>query len=306
VEESQRGNLFLKRAFWLARRYVEGDLPDAAVPFPAASTVFLADPPGDLPLPRIARSDLEASGVSGEVERSPIALPSQLEWRAETGHKADRRHEKKAPPRITLTLPELHQPPRHGSLKLRYRSDTAATLSSEIFDVRGQRDYAGKRIAIEATGDAEAEMELPLPDFESLRITLNAELDDPRGRLRLSEAWLESDLLDEDAHIRVLTRSANAVEVEVSDLPGPRILTFLDSQYPGWRAWVDGSAAEILVANEAFKAVVLAPGTHRVRFEFRPPSLRWGATLSLLSLALASAYLLFWDRLFRDRMGSGA
>jgi len=290
VEESQRGNLFLKRSFWLARRYVEGPLPDSETPFPAASTVFLEDPPGGLSLPRVARSDLEASGVSVDIERSPIALPPQLHWRAKTGSKTG------APMRSALTLPELRQPPLHGSLKLRYRSDTAATLSSEIVDTRAERDSVGKRLTLAATGDAAAELELPLPDFETLRITLITELEDPRGHLQLTEAWLESDRQDEDAHIRIVSRSANAVEVEVRDLPGPRILTFVDPHYPGWRASVDGEPAEILLANDAFKAVSLSPGTHRVRFEFRPPSLRRGATLSLLSLGLASAYLLLRNR----------
>jgi len=42
--------------------------------------------------------------------------------------------------------------------------------------------------------------------------------------------------------------------------------------------------------------VVLPQGTHRVRFEFRPAALRRGAALSLLSLTLASAYLLLLNR----------
>jgi hypothetical protein len=297
VEESHRGNLFLKRSFWLARRYAEGSLPAPATLFPAASTVFLTSPPPGLPLPRIERDALAQSGLSGEVERSAVPLPSPLRWKREKTKTGKQRR--------SLSLPELQQPPLHGSLKLRYRSDTAGTLSSEIVDASANRAYVGKRLAIEATGGGEAELELPLPDFASLRITLHAEFEDPSPRLQVTEAWLESDLQDEDAHIRIVSRSANAVEVEVRDLPGPRLLTFVDPHYPGWKAWVDAQPADILLANEAFKAVLLPRGTHRVRFEFRPASVRRGAAVSLLSLALASVYLLLRTSPTQSMQGRG-
>jgi hypothetical protein len=39
-------------------------------------------------------------------------------------------------------------------------------------------------------------------------------------------------------------------------------------------------------ANYAFRAVLLAPGKHIVRFRYQPKSFRWGAAISLAMLGL--------------------
>ena len=43
-----------------------------------------------------------------------------------------------------------------------------------------------------------------------------------------------------------------------------------DVWHPWWRASVDGQAAEILKANVLFRAVIVPPGKHIVRFSFHP------------------------------------
>jgi hypothetical protein len=58
----------------------------------------------------------------------------------------------------------------------------------------------------------------------------------------------------------------------------------IEQFYPGWRAMVDGQPAGIERWGGAFQAIRLAAGEHRVRFEFRPASLRFGAAVSLLAL----------------------
>ncbi len=63
-------------------------------------------------------------------------------------------------------------------------------------------------------------------------------------------------------------------------------LVLMDSWYPGWDAFVDGKPAPIYRADVLFRAVPLEPGSHRVRFEYRPQSLVWGALISAVSLAL--------------------
>jgi hypothetical protein len=74
------------------------------------------------------------------------------------------------------------------------------------------------------------------------------------------------------------------VVVEVAaDRPGWLVLT--DTYYPGWVAEVDGTPAAIERANYLFRAVRV-PGKSRVVFTYRPRSIRVGATISLLALAI--------------------
>jgi len=54
----------------------------------------------------------------------------------------------------------------------------------------------------------------------------------------------------------------------------------MDTFYPGWRATVDGQAAEIVRANYAFRAVALEAGAHQVVLRYRPRSLIAGTIVS--------------------------
>ncbi|MEE3234787.1 MAG: YfhO family protein [Candidatus Latescibacterota bacterium] len=74
------------------------------------------------------------------------------------------------------------------------------------------------------------------------------------------------------------------------------ILVLSDTNYPGWRAFVDGKESPILFANHLFRGVVVSPGTQEVVFEFSSDAFRyglWGAcvTILLLCIALFCRYL---------------
>jgi interleukin-like EMT inducer protein/membrane protein YfhO len=70
------------------------------------------------------------------------------------------------------------------------------------------------------------------------------------------------------------------------------LLTVSEPVYPGWDAFVDGTAVPILRANGMFRAVVLPPGAHQVTFVFRPDSVRLGGAISVVSLSLAIGLIL--------------
>jgi hypothetical protein len=73
------------------------------------------------------------------------------------------------------------------------------------------------------------------------------------------------------------------------------VLTDLD--YPGWRASVDGRAAEIVATNAIFRGVWLEAGTHELVYRFAPASLRAGLALCAAALAvLATGALRAWRR----------
>jgi hypothetical protein len=67
-------------------------------------------------------------------------------------------------------------------------------------------------------------------------------------------------------------------------------LLLQDTYYPGWRAQVDGSKAEILRTDLGARAVGLGAGKHVVVFEFRPGSVRLGLMLSCIGVALTVIY----------------
>jgi hypothetical protein len=73
-----------------------------------------------------------------------------------------------------------------------------------------------------------------------------------------------------------------------TEADGEGYFVLADTDYPGWRAYVDGRRAPILRANYNFRAVPVPPGSHRVEFRFKPT----GFT-EALAVAIASALAAF-------------
>lgn len=76
---------------------------------------------------------------------------------------------------------------------------------------------------------------------------------------------------------------SQGVEIR-ADLDQPGILVLNDSGYPGWNVTVDGAKANWVSANFLFRGVLLSPGTHVVRFLYRPRTFYTGCLLALLTL----------------------
>jgi hypothetical protein len=75
---------------------------------------------------------------------------------------------------------------------------------------------------------------------------------------------------------------------------GTALLVASETEYPGWKAWVDGKETPIHRVDLALRGVVVPDGAHRVRMEFRPGILWVGlgvtaATAFLLAVMLISA-----------------
>src|SRR6202008_1319187 len=68
---------------------------------------------------------------------------------------------------------------------------------------------------------------------------------------------------------RILRYDNTDVEVE-TDAPSGGFVVLNDVWHPWWQATVDGKPADILKANVLFRAVVVPPGRHEVRFTFPP------------------------------------
>jgi hypothetical protein len=118
---------------------------------------------------------------------------------------------------------------------------------------------------------------------------------DPRAEVLLSAPPESPPPVDEgavagNAVAYVLRQEAGRIWVDVRT-PYAGYLVLSDTDYPGWRASVDGEPVEILQANHAFRAVIVNGGEHLVLFEYAPRSFQMGAGITLAAglLWLATA-----------------
>ncbi len=270
-----RGLLFLKRSFWLARQWVEGPLPEKRELFPATTTVFL-DGAEDLEVPQVSPSSVKGTSVSENTERVKVLGKGKKNAR-------DLGEETK--------LPAFTTGGKHAALVFEYSNSDRVMLETRLLNVATGETLQGRRTRVDPTGTGTAKLEVPLPDWFEIQATILAE----GSPVRIHSAQVLLDQDDEGDRIHLLSRGLNKVELELQDVPGPRVLTFLDAAYPGWTATLDGSPVPILKANEAFKAIAVPAGTHQVTFEFKPEPVRNGALISVATL-LACLVFLGWPR----------
>ena len=75
-------------------------------------------------------------------------------------------------------------------------------------------------------------------------------------------------------------------------MKGDGYVVLADTNYPGWRATVDGVPAPILAANGLFRAVLVRDGSHRVSFVYRSRPFQLGAVITAVTAALAAGLVL--------------
>ena len=78
-----------------------------------------------------------------------------------------------------------------------------------------------------------------------------------------------------DAHVQLATYEPENVVARTSTV-GPALLVLNDVWDPGWRVSVDGSKAESLMVDGAFRAVAVPAGDHEVRWQYETPGLKTG------------------------------
>lgn len=281
--QTDRAYLLLKRGFWLHDHYVDGEIPPPNVAFPPTTTVYLEDP-GEIQVSRTRANEVSRRPYSENHSRINLIDQSYVFTPANRPTEEDPLLWKN-----NQSLSELHK-----VLALDIRSDCRARLT--IYATNGVESDDFWHLAIftlKPSGQLLTRYNVPLPDSETITLAIAVDFLDDTGTVEITRGELIVDQGDERDHIHVLSRTGNAVEVEVRDLPGPRILSCIDFMYPGWRAYVDGERVEILKAFTYFKAVEVPAGTHRVRFEFRPYILYYGFALWLAAL-IACIGLIRW------------
>jgi hypothetical protein len=132
-------------------------------------------------------------------------------------------------------------------------------------------------IQVAGLREIEAHIHNPAFDFQKLAVME-----------RRPPALESCDKADE---LRLIRHAAGRVTVSAK-MACRGLVVLADSFYPGWRARVDGRAADILQVNGALRGVVVEAGEHVIDMRYLPASVLGGGALSLLGLAAVGALTL--------------
>ena len=291
---SARGNLFLKRRFWLAREYCPRPLPGHGRLFPPARVVFLPDA-HDLPVPAVAMDQVPETGLSAREHDASLLVDGQP--RLVQGKK--QRVPEAGAPSILAAVADLGEAAtgsRHASLFLTFAGEGAIRLRPSFRDeYSGAQRYGFRRDTTLKVGEPQT-LEFPLPDFDLMHVLLRVEFLGTNTEVLITAADTATDGDDKQDQIHIVRQTANQTDLRLTDLPGPRVLLFVDSFYPGWKATVDAKEVPILAANDAFKAIVVPAGSSEVRFAFSSTRVTVGLVLAgtamaLIGLAVSAQFL---------------
>jgi len=84
---------------------------------------------------------------------------------------------------------------------------------------------------------------------------------------------------------RVLSSEVRAQRITATvQASAPSLVVFAQTDFPAWRAFVDGAPVRLWRANHAFQAVVVPAGEHRVELRYVDRAFRTGAAVSLATL----------------------
>lgn len=84
---------------------------------------------------------------------------------------------------------------------------------------------------------------------------------------------------------QIINYSANKVTISTTT-DESAILMLTDTNYPGWKAYVNGQKTELLLADGIFKAVIVPKGVTKVDFVFESDSFKVGLAISATCLLL--------------------
>lgn len=283
TESNVRGNLLLKRSFWLSRQYAVGPLPPRNVPFASTTTTFL-DAAQEVQVPQVDMSAIQNQMHSPDVERKTLTQPDGRPFHHEAKRSAKTQR---------FDLPPIQFGGKHNTLAVQYISGGNATLKVRFTDSVTGNWLDGMTQRLRKTPESGGTFEMALPDFDTTKTTFTLESTSAAGTLSFNQFDVLADRQDENPLITIKKRLANSVTLTLTDLPGPRILTFLDAMYPGWTATLDGKETAIFLADEAFKAIAVPAGTHEVVFRYHPARLFLGFRIAGVTLFIIVAALAY-------------
>lgn len=109
------------------------------------------------------------------------------------------------------------------------------------------------------------------------------------------------DIQSDIGNVRILSYEPNKIICEAS-LQSPGFLILSENWHPDWKAYVDGKASKIFIADYILRAIWLDKGDHEVRFVCDSKYFRLGAWISFLSLLFFVGTLVYWGmRLSKEK-----
>lgn len=106
-----------------------------------------------------------------------------------------------------------------------------------------------------------------------------------------------------EAEVSIGAYSGQEMSLRVEARAAALVATSIPA-WPGWKLEIDGRRAPLLSYNHAFLAFRVPPGTHAARLFYLPDGFRYGAAISVATLALCGALLVMPGRRRPDRAPS--
>lgn len=132
-----------------------------------------------------------------------------------------------------------------------------------------------------ARSDAEALKRLASPEFDPFEEVVVS------GKISAPDAGAVAQMNQSPAKpvlaASITQYGSRTVEIHAG-LDQTAILVLNDTGYPGWEVTVDGAPAKWFSANFLFRGVLLPPGSHIVRFLYRPRTFYLGSGIALIAL----------------------
>ncbi len=128
------------------------------------------------------------------------------------------------------------------------------------------------------SNEQEIKRAMALPGFNpGKKVILEKEPDMPVERVQggMSGDW----------SVNLMKYTANTVTF-VARTNRNGILFISDTYYPGWHAYINGKETKIIRANYAFRAIIIPPGEHSIKFIYAPESFTIGKLISGIGLVL--------------------
>ena len=132
-------------------------------------------------------------------------------------------------------------------------------------------------------------------DEGSLRSFMESDAFNPATTLALEEPGglsLHDSVRHDDGKAAITSYATGALTIEAST-PRDGYLLLSEIYYPGWKAYVDGAETKIFRADWTLRTIPVKSGSHRIDVRFEPDSFRRGMWITIVTLALCSAGMVY-------------